>query len=471
VVAVPQDGFATYAAELRAIPLLTPAQEGALTAALAAGRAPDADAATRARAEAAREQLVSANLRLVLARAGRFSGRGLGWEDLVAEGNFGLLRACDSFDPGRGVRFCTYAVWWIDQRLQRAIDDQSRLIRLPVHTHEAVRRVRGAAAALTQDLGRAPTAAEIAAATGQDAATVRAVEQWMAPVASLDRPLDADSDTPFGALLADPGAPDPEAGGLRAGLAVQVAALLDTLPAREAYVLRRRFGLGGCVRAGCLQEIGDELGVTRERVRQMEGRALALLREQAGPALRDWVESAPGAPPCSAKQASLPRRTPRPPQRVWTCGDCGAPCSPYARRCWTCAQAARVRSFTARHGGAPVALTTSLDERTDAMARSNGHVAYDTLVAPDPPPAPIDPDPPPAPAPPRARKPPGARPPRPHTLDQLFADLATLRTQRTALDQQIAQLEAEMVTRLQDSLTADDWQRLLPVVRGAQAEG
>ena len=254
-----------YLSDIAKVPLLTPEQEQELARRVQQG---DADA---------ERQLIEANLRLVVRVARRYLNRGLSLLDLIEEGNLGLLHAVTKFQPGRGTRFSTYAVWWIRQAVARALANQARMIRLPVHIELLLGQYMKKKAALTQDLGRAPNTEEIAKALGQPVEEVEHIERMSQRPVSLDAPIGQDGGGKLEDLVKDgealPGA------GLAAALKARedLAGVLRDLPDAERGVLELRFALeGGEPRT--LESIGRQLGITRERVRQIEAAALARLR-------------------------------------------------------------------------------------------------------------------------------------------------------------------------------------------------
>jgi len=231
----------------------------------------------------ARDHMISANLRLVVANAKKYMNRGLGFLDLIQEGNAGLMRAVDKFEWQRGFKFSTYATWWIRQALQRAIADQSRTIRVPVHMTETMQRVNRTTRELTVELGREPTYAEVAAKLSEDprwAITPERVEEvkryGRTPI-SLETPIGEDGDTELGALIEDDSAVSPLDAATSQLLREQVDRVLDSLEGREQRVIRLRFGLDDG-RPRTLEEVGNEFGLTRERIRQIESMALRKLR-------------------------------------------------------------------------------------------------------------------------------------------------------------------------------------------------
>jgi RNA polymerase sigma factor (sigma-70 family) len=256
--------LSVYLSEIARIPLLTREEEQAV-----ARRARDGD-------EAAKAGLVEANLRLVVQVARRYLNRGLPLPDLIEEGNLGLMRAVEKFDPDRGTRFSTYAVWWVRHAIVRALANQARLIRLPVHVEALLGRYAKEQQRLTQTLGRAPTSAEIAAALGTTVEQVEELEEIRQPPLSLETPV-GEERARVADLVADEAAdPSVALADLFRGRA-DLVSVLDDLAENERRVLRRRFGLEG-EPPQTLEAIGRRLGLTRERVRQIEGAGLRKLR-------------------------------------------------------------------------------------------------------------------------------------------------------------------------------------------------
>ncbi|MBV8399184.1 MAG: sigma-70 family RNA polymerase sigma factor [Acetobacteraceae bacterium] len=259
------DALATYLRDIRPVPLLTAAQEVELAKRIEAG---DAEATQR---------FVLANLRLVVNIAKKYQGRGFSLLDLIQEGNTGLLRAVEKFDWRRGFKFSTYATWWIRQAVSRAIADDARTIRIPVHLYDVVNRMARISAQLHQELGREPTEEEIGAALQLSAERVRELNQVLPQPVSLDGFIGDDQDTRLSDVVADENAVSLEWVAEQRLLADQIRDTLLTLTPRERRVIERRFGLtDDC--DDTLTAIGREIGVTRERIRQIESTALRKLR-------------------------------------------------------------------------------------------------------------------------------------------------------------------------------------------------
>jgi RNA polymerase primary sigma factor len=283
-----------YMSEAAATPLLTAEQEISLARAVGAGtqaaeRLLDSSVSEAARAaleatvaegQAARRRLIEANLRLVVSVARRYLGRGLPLGDLIQEGNLGLFRAVEKYDPDRGFRFSTYAYWWIRQAISRAVADQARTVRLPVHLVELLGRLGKAASAVEQREGREARPAEIAAELGVPVEQVELAQSAAREPLSLDLELGEDGDT-LGELVADEDLPPAEEAAERADLQRALATALDSLEPAQSAVLRLRFGLDGG-RPHTLREVGQELGISGERARQLEAAGLHRLRRTAG---------------------------------------------------------------------------------------------------------------------------------------------------------------------------------------------
>ncbi len=247
--------------------------------------------------ERSKAQLSAANLRLVVSIAKKYRHRGLPLLDLVQEGNVGLMRAVDLYDHRRGHRFSTYATWWIRQGILRALADQSRTIRLPVHVSDAVTRLRNVSLRLAQDMGREPSVEEIARASNTRVEETRRVLGLARPPATLDRAVGMDEDSDLGDLVPDNRTESPAAAAARDLLREAMTEALGTLDVRERDILKMRFGIGAA-RMHTLEEVGRIFGITRERVRQIEGKALRKLQHPArARRLADFLEGPSEGPP------------------------------------------------------------------------------------------------------------------------------------------------------------------------------
>ncbi|MGC9039691.1 MAG: sigma-70 family RNA polymerase sigma factor [Roseiflexus sp.] len=299
------DSTQMYLREIGRVSLLSAAEEVALANDISAGR----EAQVRLnvqhfdsvderlllerrviQAEEARRRLIQANLRLVVSVAKKYIGGPLSFMDLVQEGNIGLMRAVEKFDASKGNRFSTYATWWIRQAITRAIAEQSRLIRLPVHLSDVIAQVRRVARRLEQSLEREPTIKEIAEAVGMPERKVKMLLQASAQPISLEQPITNDGEGQIGELLADDGADAPMEIATQHMLQRDLEQALMDLPDRERAVLRLRYGLTDG-RRRTLEEIGSAFGITRERTRQIEADALRLLRRPGvGARLQGYLE-------------------------------------------------------------------------------------------------------------------------------------------------------------------------------------
>lgn len=263
------DSVRLYLREIGKIPLLTPDEETELAYKILEGD------------KKAKDKMVEANMRLVVSIAKRYGGRGLDFLDLIQEGNTGLLRAVEKFDPDKGFKFSTYATWWIRQAITRAIADQARTIRIPVHMVETINKVLRTTRRLTQELNREPTTEEIAKEMDMDPEKVEYVMKIKQDIASLDASVGRDGDdedSVLGDFVEDEERVTPEDSAATQLLKEQIAEILGTLSEREQKIVKLRFGIGGG-RPHTLEEVGAEFSVTRERIRQIEAKALSKLRK------------------------------------------------------------------------------------------------------------------------------------------------------------------------------------------------
>jgi RNA polymerase primary sigma factor len=286
------DTLRLYLREMSYVPLLTHDEEVTLAKQMEQGREAQKqlsqnghDPQERARlkhliirGEEAREHLIRANTRLVVSVAKRYRGLGLPFLDLIQAGNMGLIKAADGYDYRRGFKFATYATWWVRQAVTRALTQQGRTIRIPVHMNDRIRRIFKAAQGLEQRLGRQPTHEEIGNEMGMDPRRVRWLLRISTFPVSLEKPVSDDKEAAlFGDFIEDPDAPSPVESAENHLLREDLAQMLVSLTPREARIVRLRFGLRGD-RKHSLEEIGGKLGLTRERIRQIERQALRKLR-------------------------------------------------------------------------------------------------------------------------------------------------------------------------------------------------
>jgi RNA polymerase primary sigma factor len=300
------DPVRMYLKEIGKVPLLSADQEVTLAKRIEAGLhaaerleqtdgqlSDEAHASLEAVAtdgELAKRQLIEANLRLVVSIAKRYVNRGMALLDLVQEGNLGLIRAVEKFDYTKGFKFSTYATWWIRQAITRAIADQARTIRIPVHMVETMNKVLRIQRQMLQELGREPSVEEVAAKVEMTPDRVRDIQRIAQEPVSLETPVGEEDDSFLGDFVEDPAAVAPATAAARALLTEAIVEALDELNERERQVVRLRFGLDdGQVRT--LEEVGKEFGVTRERIRQIESKTLAKLRHPTrSQRLRDYLE-------------------------------------------------------------------------------------------------------------------------------------------------------------------------------------
>lgn len=300
------DHVKMYLKEIGKVNLLTPEEELSLAKRMADGEkakeqleeiGEEIDEDTKkqidlliADGEKAKKSLAEANLRLVVSIAKRYVGRGMLFLDLIQEGNLGLIKAVDKFDYTKGYKFSTYATWWIRQAITRAIADQARTIRIPVHMVETINKLVRVSRQLVQELGREPTPEELAKELNMPVDKVREISKISQEPVSLETPIGEEEDSHLGDFIPDEDAPAPSEAASFVLLKEQLGAVLETLSEREAKVLRLRFGLDDG-RARTLEEVGKEFDVTRERIRQIEAKALRKLRHPSrSKKLKDFLE-------------------------------------------------------------------------------------------------------------------------------------------------------------------------------------
>lgn len=264
---ISDDSVRLYLREIGKIPLLNPEEELELAKKVKAGD------------KKAKDKMAEANMRLVVSIAKRYSGRGLDFLDLIQEGNTGLLRAVEKFDPDKGFKFSTYATWWIRQAITRAIADQARTIRIPVHMVETINKLLRTQRRLTQELNREPSVEELAAEMEMEPEKIEYVMKIKQDITSLDANVrDDDDDSVLGDFIEDEEAQSPEEAATTQLLKEQVKDMLSVLTEREQKILKMRFGLEDG-KSHTLEEVGQEFSVTRERIRQIEAKALSKLRK------------------------------------------------------------------------------------------------------------------------------------------------------------------------------------------------
>ncbi len=273
------DPVRMYLKEIGKIPLLTPEREAYLAEQITIGN------------KAAKDELIEANLRLVVSIAKRHVGKGMYFLDLIQEGNLGLIKAVEKFDYSKGFKFSTYATWWIRQAITRAIADQARTIRIPVHMVETIHKVSRTARQLLQELGREPTTDEIAEALGVTADKVREIMKIAQDPVSLETPIGEEEDSHLGDFVEDNDSPAPSDSASYSLLREQLCNILHTLTPREEQVIKLRFGLEDG-RPRTLEEVGKKFEITRERIRQIEAKALRKLRHPSrSKTLKDYLSN------------------------------------------------------------------------------------------------------------------------------------------------------------------------------------
>ncbi len=263
---IANDSIRLYLCEIGRVPLLNAKQEVELARRIAKGD------------QSAKSKLAEANLRLVVSIAKKYIGRGLSFLDLIQEGNIGLFRAVEKFDPNRGFKFSTYATWWIRQAITRAIADQARTIRIPVHMVETINKLTHAQRRLVQELGREPLVEELAAEMDMDIKKVRHILKISQDIVSLEAPVGTEEDSKLGDFIEDDDALSPSESTNRQLLKENIHEMLQYLSPRERKIIEMRFGLKDGV-GHTLEEVGQEFRVTRERIRQIEAKVLQKLKE------------------------------------------------------------------------------------------------------------------------------------------------------------------------------------------------
>ncbi len=273
------DPVRMYLKEIGKIPLLTPERESELAERISLGD------------KQAKDELIEANLRLVVSIAKRHVGKGMYFLDLIQEGNLGLIKAVEKFDHSKGYKFSTYATWWIRQAITRAIADQARTIRIPVHMVETIHKVSRTTRQLLQELGREPTTDEVAEALGMTAEKVREIMKIAQDPVSLETPIGEEEDSHLGDFVEDNDSPAPSDSASYSLLREQLCNILHTLTPREEQVIKLRFGLEDG-RPRTLEEVGKKFEITRERIRQIEAKALRKLRHPSrSKTLKDYLSN------------------------------------------------------------------------------------------------------------------------------------------------------------------------------------
>ncbi len=273
------DPVRMYLKEIGKIPLLTPERERELAERISLGD------------KQAKDELIEANLRLVVSIAKRHVGKGMYFLDLIQEGNLGLIKAVEKFDYSKGYKFSTYATWWIRQAITRAIADQARTIRIPVHMVETIHKVSRTTRQLLQELGREPTTDEVAEALGMTADKVREIMKIAQDPVSLETPIGEEEDSHLGDFVEDNDSPAPSDSASYSLLREQLCNILHTLTPREEQVIKLRFGLEDG-RPRTLEEVGKKFEITRERIRQIEAKALRKLRHPSrSKTLKDYLSN------------------------------------------------------------------------------------------------------------------------------------------------------------------------------------
>jgi RNA polymerase primary sigma factor len=263
---IANDSIRMYLCEIGKVDLLTAKQEADLARRIAKGD------------QSAKKQLAEANLRLVVSIAKKYIGRGLSFLDLIQEGNIGLFRAVEKFDPDRGFKFSTYATWWIRQAITRAIADQARTIRIPVHMVETINKLTHTQRRLVQELGREPLIEELAAEMSMEVKKVRHIMKISQDIVSLEAPVGAEEDSKLGDFIEDQDSLSPSDLTNRNIVKENIHEMLQYLSPRERKIIEMRFGLSDGI-GHTLEEVGQEFGVTRERIRQIEAKVLQKLKE------------------------------------------------------------------------------------------------------------------------------------------------------------------------------------------------